>query len=184
MKRRAGIAVRRCFKGVAALKRLATIVEIICVVLLVEIVLVVSLQVVLRYVFADPLVWVEEWTRYSLVWLTFFGSFLALHRNKHIKMEIVYGLLPARIRRVLDIAGHLAIAVFSVYMAGFGWSFSFKLMNTRPESFPIPMGIFYLIIPVGGLLFLANSICEIYQLFIKPAAMSTIAAPEERREVL
>ena len=162
------------------MKKIDRLIEIVCVVLVVEIVAIIFMQVFLRYLFASPFVWADEWNRYSLVWLTFLGSYIALRRHKHIKMEIGYSLVPKSVRRIFNIIGNIAIAVFALYMINFGWGYSTKLMNTWPQSFPIPMGLFYMIIPMAGGLFLLNSLYELV-LIIKPAAGQKASVPADRR---
>ena len=78
---------------------------------LILLVVLVALQVVFRFIgFAAP--WTEEMARFSFVYLTFFGSVLALKEGSHIVIEVLLGRLPEQVRRVVGI-------IFNVVVAGF-----------------------------------------------------------------
>ena len=46
-------------------------------------------QVVMRYVFAKPLLGYEELARYSMIWLAFIGAAYATRKRSHIKVDIL-----------------------------------------------------------------------------------------------
>jgi TRAP-type C4-dicarboxylate transport system permease small subunit len=72
--------------------------------LLAAIVVNIIAQVISRYFFGKPLVWVEEVATYSFIWVTFLGAALALKYDRHVKIDTFVGRLPAR-------AGAIARAV-------------------------------------------------------------------------
>src|SRR5512138_3314067 len=55
-------------------------------------------NVILRYAFSSPLMWAEELSRYSFIWLTFMGAALASKHKRHIAIDSVVLMAPARIR--------------------------------------------------------------------------------------
>lgn len=57
------------------------------VLLLVNIVVCITAQVISRYAFGKPLVWVEEVATYSFIWGVFLGSGLALKYDRHLRIE-------------------------------------------------------------------------------------------------
>jgi TRAP-type C4-dicarboxylate transport system permease small subunit len=70
--------------------------QALVVVLLVNIVLNILAQVISRYFFGKPLVWVEEVATYSLIWATVLGAALALKHDRHVKIDTFVGRLPPR----------------------------------------------------------------------------------------
>jgi hypothetical protein len=53
-------------------------------------------NVVSRYLFNFSIIWVEELTRYMMVWVGFIGSGLVLRFGAHIAVDVFQDLLPAR----------------------------------------------------------------------------------------
>lgn len=78
------------------LERLGRLEQVIVILLLVNIVVNILAQVISRYFFGKPLVWVEEVATYSFIWATFLGAALALKYERHVKIETFVGRLPAR----------------------------------------------------------------------------------------
>lgn len=55
--------------------------------LVLGIVIAITIQVVTRYAFDRPLVWVEESATYAFIWLVFIGASAALKAGRHILIE-------------------------------------------------------------------------------------------------
>ena len=74
---------------------------------------VVFLQFFTRYVLNDSYTWTEEIARYLLIWVTFFGLFMAVRKESNVAVEVFYRWFPQRLRRVLStIADVIAIAFY------------------------------------------------------------------------
>lgn len=121
---------------------MATIVTLICV------------QVVLRYVFNESLIWVEELVRYLVVWMSLLGAGLGLKEKTHIAISILQKVLsPAQGRVVQALADVLILAlgalllVYGLRLALHTWSF-----GQLSSALRVPMGAVYLCLPLGGLL--------------------------------
>ncbi|MEF2554294.1 TRAP transporter small permease [Aurantimonas sp. A2-1-M11] len=80
----------------------------VIVLLLLTIVINISVQVVSRYLFDLPLIWVEELATYSFIWATFLGASLALKYRRHVNIETVVATLGPR-RQALFRATHAVI---------------------------------------------------------------------------
>src|SRR5574338_1250598 len=77
-------------------------------------------QVVLRYLFAITPVWSEELGRYLLVWAVLAGSAVSVRGARHIRVEFLADLLPARARRAWYLLLDLAILALFVLLVGTG----------------------------------------------------------------
>ncbi|MFV0253203.1 MAG: TRAP transporter small permease [Beutenbergiaceae bacterium] len=71
----------------------------------------VVLQVVTRYILAQPPLWTEEFARYALVWLTFLGAAWLAGNGEHLTVHAADLLLKRRGKIVLDIVA-LAVQAF------------------------------------------------------------------------
>ena len=77
--------------------------------------LLVTGAVVVRYVFDWPVVWVPEIVGYLMVALVFLALGETMLAGRHIKIDLVVGRLPRRVRDVVD----LLTLTLSVGVAGF-----------------------------------------------------------------
>ena len=109
------------------------------------------LQVVTRYGMHAGFEWTEELARLDLIYLTFFGSIVALRRGQHLRIETLVDALPAKLRRATGIVVNvLSIAVLMVVV----W----QGIPLLPQFWPVlsaalgwPTTVFYLPVIVGCL---------------------------------
>lgn len=111
-------------------------------------------NVVLRYFFAQGLVWAEESVRYLIIWMVFVGGAMAARQSSHINVDVVVNLLPERIRRIALVGIFAAASLFSLALTVWSWD----LVLTIKASGQITPGLYmptywaYLAIPVGALM--------------------------------
>lgn len=110
----------------------------------------VFVNVVTRYVFNHSIIWVEEFTQFQMIWVTFLGAGLALREGRHISVDTLQDLLPdaARLwlRRLLAAAMAVFLAVLVVLggqIVAFTWSQETPVMG-------LPTGAPYLAVPLGA----------------------------------
>jgi tripartite ATP-independent transporter DctM subunit len=84
--------------------------EIVAACLLVAIVVLLLTGVTSRYVFSLPIVWIDEATSTSFLWLAMLGAALAIERNEHLRLTLFVGMFPDKIRALVE-AFALVIAV-------------------------------------------------------------------------
>ncbi|MFQ5846077.1 MAG: TRAP transporter small permease [Candidatus Methylomirabilales bacterium] len=134
--------------------------EILLIILMAAMTLMVFAEVVLRYVFLSPITWYDEFVGYMLVWVTFLGSVVALHRRRHIGFETVVEALPLIWQRAVTILVYLLIIVFQVVLIYYGWELTFELAGEMAITLPIPIGFVHVVLPVSGVLMLV--ICLVH----------------------
>ena len=120
----------------------------------------VFLNVVLRYVFTQPLYWGDEIMTYLMILLAFMGFGYNLMEDRHIKMTALVERLPARaqdIVRVLTSLLSIGYFVFLVVAGAYVTIDSFQIgyfsMVTR-----LPIGPWQLLMCVGLAVLLVASI--------------------------
>lgn len=113
-------------------------------------------NVVSRYLLDYSIVWVEEVTRYMMIWVGFLGSGLVLRYGAHIAVETCQDALPTRAARalrasivVLLAATFVAMVWLGVRYVAFAWDQETPVLNWRT-------GAVYLAIPLGGALMLVH----------------------------
>ena len=132
-------AYRRLLAGVGALER------VVGVLLLVNIVANIGTQVVSRYLFDYPLVWVEELATYSFIWGTFVGASLGLKYGRHIRIETFVGGLPVRRRALLRAAVYLLMLALMAALLPQAWTMMGIEGRSQSVSLPVqvPRSWFY-----------------------------------------
>jgi TRAP-type C4-dicarboxylate transport system permease small subunit len=107
------------------------------------------LQVIFRYSLNMPLVWSEELSRYLLVWITFLGINFGIRRNKHIKMEIVFNLIPPNFQTIAAVGTQIFIILTILYFLGGAVRFVAAQKNIGSSAMQVNMGLVYMVIPIS-----------------------------------
>lgn len=68
--------------------------------------------VISRYVFALPVIWIDEASSTCFLWLAMLGSAIAVDRNEHLRLTLFLEKLPERWQRFLNAFALLAVAAF------------------------------------------------------------------------
>lgn len=109
----------------------------------------VFIQVVLRYVFSNGLVWVEELDRYIFVWLMFLGIATGVYKQKHIAITAVADRLKG-FSKGIQLLVHIITGSFFAVLCWQGIQFVEVNMSGTAAVLPINLGIIYSIIPLSG----------------------------------
>ncbi len=135
--------------------------QVLVVLLLVNIVANIMAQVISRYFFGKPLVWVEEIATYSFIWATFLGAALALKYDRHVKIDTFIGHLPERAGAVARAVVFLVIIVFLARILPSVESAIEVEMRRRSIALPwqIPSGWFFSVpLAVGAVSMLLTAV--------------------------
>ncbi len=132
---------------------LVSALEVFCAILMVGMAIIVLAGVWYRYVVERALPWYDEFAEFLLVWLTFYGSVLASHRDAHIGFETITDMLPVRARRVVVVFAELTLLLIQAAL------FAYGLSLVRAASFDTAISIravrlswIYSAIPISGAL--------------------------------
>jgi TRAP-type C4-dicarboxylate transport system permease small subunit len=140
----------------AAERWLVTLNRWFVIVLMAVMAVLVFVNVVSRYAFNHSLIWVEEVTRYMMVWVGFIGSGLVLRYGAHIAVDVFQDLLPTRAAQVLRA---LVVVVLAVAFAAMAWLGVEYVRFAWDQETPVlnwNFGLVYLAIPIGSMLMLAH----------------------------
>jgi TRAP-type C4-dicarboxylate transport system permease small subunit len=108
-----------------------------------------------RYVVDQALSWYDEFAGYVLVWLTMYGSSVALAKRKHIGFDTLAAALPPRARQAVDAFGSLCVMGFSLVLVAAGWQLVREMADETAISLPaIRMAWVYSALPISGALML------------------------------
>ncbi len=110
----------------------------------------------------------EELTNYSMMWVTLFGSAYAFGVQKHIAIDALKAVLKKELKWKLEILVELIIALFAVLILILGGSWfvyiTFKLGQVS-SVIQVPKGWIYLALPVSGVIILVYNALNISDTF-------------------
>lgn len=116
---------------------------------------VIFVNVVLRYVFHYGIVWVEEFTRYIMIWVAFVGSGLAVRRNAHVSMDAVFNKLSEAVKRWVCIIIYTISGFVCMGLTVFGVQLTMSFARSNQVSVALdwfPLWIVGVCVPLGALL--------------------------------
>lgn len=112
---------------------------------------VIALQIFMRYAMDNSLSWSEELARYCFIWLVYLGISLAVKKQRHMSVDVVFLFLKGKAQVVLSMVANILFLSFAVFAIFYGYQISIKLLTWGQVSpaLDIPIGLVYLATPVG-----------------------------------
>jgi len=120
-----------------------------------------TIEVVLRYVFNSPTIWVWPLSRQIFGVYILFAGIYAMSKDAHIKIEIIYNRLSGKIKQIAKL---LSLASFVSFMGVLIWQGAWMGQNslasgeTAHGAFRIPLYPLKILIPLAAALFLLEGI--------------------------
>jgi len=124
-------------------------VEAIVATLMAVLLVLVFCAVIFRYLLGSPLTWSEELGRFCLVWVSFFGAYLAQRRARHVAVTFIREKLPATWQKRISSALTLLLLAFLGVLTWFGTVYSLKFMSSTTPLLNIPVGLIYAVMPLS-----------------------------------
>jgi TRAP-type C4-dicarboxylate transport system permease small subunit len=111
----------------------------------------VMIQIVSRYVFRSPLLYTEEVSRYSYIWICFFGMAMATKLQNHIRIELVFIFIKGKAQAVINLV--LNIISLGLYVVIFIIGLNYTMTNVIQLSpaMEISKAFVYVSLPLGAL---------------------------------
>lgn len=132
--------------------------------------LVIGYEVVMRYGFNRPTVWVHEFSVMLFGTAMIISGAYVLRHNGHITMDIVYGMLSERTRAILDVITYFLLTLpFILVLLWFGGDRAWKSLLTLEQDstqWGPPIYPFRIMLPVGAFLLLLQSLAKLTRDFI------------------
>lgn len=138
--------------------------------LLLALALVIGYEVVMRYGFDDPTVWVHEFSVMLFGTAMIISGAFTLRFNGHIAMDILYGMCSDRVRAILDVITFFLLTLpFLLVLTWFGgeraWRSLITLEHDSTQWAP-PIYPFRIMLPIGAFLFLLQSLAKLVRDFV------------------
>jgi TRAP-type C4-dicarboxylate transport system permease small subunit len=121
--------------------------------------LAIVVQVILRFFFKSNLPWVEEVSRYLMIWIVMIISSVLVKEDKLIKVDFFDTLWPENFIKYRDMIYQVLLLVLFVVLLKEGWSQAVYGLGGKISSLNISWFWPYLAIPFGMALILIQFIC-------------------------
>lgn len=112
----------------------------------------ISLQVVMRYVFGRATSWSEELAILMFAWMVMGGLALGVREGFHVRIDLLLGVLPDRLRPWAEAAIEALTGAFGFYLAWSGWRFLDITSGSVSASIGYPIEILHGLALVSGAL--------------------------------
>jgi TRAP-type transport system small permease protein len=112
-------------------------------------------NVALRFLTDASILWVEEVSRYLMIWLTFLGAGLVLRYGGHVGIDTLQEAFP---RQAAVIRGGIVaiLLAFFAFMIVVGLRYAVLAWGQTTPVLGIPVGAVYLAMPIGFALLIAH----------------------------
>ncbi|MGE0313997.1 MAG: TRAP transporter small permease [Lautropia sp.] len=101
-------------------------------------------QVAGRNLFDAGLPWAEELARYAGLGVVYLAVPLLLHRNQHIRVDMLEQRLHGRAARALRLANEVVVLAFCGFFLWGGWLFLKRAASFSTAALGIPNWLYYL----------------------------------------
>ncbi len=121
-------------------------------------------EVIARYFFGSPTIWVTETCQYLLPILCFWGASYCLKHKGHISVDLFVSRFPYKIRQIVDAMVGIAALVFCILLGWQGyrlWKEALIYRFTSGGIFDIQLWMPYIVFPIGMLFLCFQYIAEI-----------------------
>lgn len=127
-------------------------------------------DVVMRYFFNRPTIWVIDVTSYSMLFMAFLVATWVLKNEGHVKIDLIVNMLSPRgqlwLTGIMSIIAALTFLLITWYSANLTWNLYLTKFEVNSVMKPLKYPIFF-IIPLGFLALSIQLIRRALQCFTK-----------------
>ena len=129
---------------------------------------IVSYEVITRYIFNSPTLWVNEVSRFLQIWATYLALTYSFHKKDFIRITVIYDKLNESGKKVLDFISFIFILIFSSFVVYYGWLIAYdslKVGRTSSTILDVPSFLTEFAIPLCFAFLVLRVILEIIKYF-------------------
>ena len=112
-------------------------------------------NVALRFLTDHSILWVEEVSRFLMIWLTFLGAGIVLRYGAHVGIDTLQDRFP-RQAPILRAVIFCKLLLFFAIMVWLGTDYAMRTWRQTTPVLQIPYGAVYLAMPVGFALMIVH----------------------------
>ena len=129
----------------------------------------ITFEIVMRYVFNSPTIWVHETSEYLLVVMAMLGGGYTFLHKGHVSVDIIYARLSTRGKAILDLIITAPFMLILYYVlvwkgAAFAWQ-AIGYMEKSGTFWNPPIYVIKSFLPIGGFLLMIQGLAKIVRDF-------------------
>lgn len=113
------------------------LIEGCCFALLAVMVAVTFAQIINRSIFNGAFFWAEECAIFTMIWIAFMGSAVAIRKGSHTRIDFLIAMLPSGMKRGIEVLNYLLMATF-VGILGYN---SLPIIKMASRQVTVGMGV-------------------------------------------
>lgn len=122
-------------------------------------------QVVTRYVLGRPSSWSEELVSYLFAWMALLGASLVVGERGHMNIPLLVENVSPFFRKILRVFAEIVAALFAgIILVYGGMQITDLTMAQMTSSLGVPVGVFYIVLPLCGVLNIVYCIMNIVEI--------------------
>ena len=122
-------------------------------------------QVLTRYVLKNPSTWSEELVGYLFAWMSLLGASIVTSERGHMNIPILVDKMGPAAKKALSIFAEIVACIFAGVILVFGGVQITNLaMGQMTSSLGVAIGIFYIVLPLSGVLNIIYTIINIVEI--------------------
>ena len=122
-------------------------------------------QVFTRYVLQNPSSWSEELVAYLFAWMALLGASAVVGERGHMNIPIVVDMMKPGMKKALHIFAELVGLGFAAVILVYGGvQITSLAMGQMTSSLGVAIGVFYVVLPISGVLNCIYSVLNIVDL--------------------
>ena len=140
-------------------------------------------QVFTRYILKNPSSWSEEMVSYLFAWMSLLGASLVVGERGHMNIPVLVDKMSPGVKKALHIFAEIIGCLFAAVILVFGGIQITNLaMGQMTSALGIPVGIFYVVLPLSGVINVIYTILNIVEIANNTVELQT--PDEEQKEAL
>lgn len=122
-------------------------------------------QVFTRYILGNPSTWSEELVGYLFAWMSLFGACLVTGERGHMNIPLLVDKTSPAIQKLLGIFAEIIACIFALVILVYGGvQISSLAMGQMTSSLGVPVGVFYVVMPICGVVIALYTILNIIEI--------------------
>lgn len=122
-------------------------------------------QVITRYLLNHPSSWSEELVSYMFAWMALLGAALVTSERGHMNIPILNDNVNEGMKKLLNILAEVVAFLFSAIILLYGgMQIATLAMGQMTSSLGVPIGIFYYVLPLSGVLNMIFTVLNIMEI--------------------
>jgi TRAP-type C4-dicarboxylate transport system permease small subunit len=138
----------------------------------------VAWQVFGRYVLNESPSWTEPASLLLMSWFILLGSAVGVREGNHLGFEIALHHAPPGLRQIMLAITEVLVVVFGAAMAWYSADLAAGTWSAAMPGLPIPQGMDYVPLVVGGILISLFSMEKLVRLLLAGEAVPLVRADE------